>query len=263
MGRGYIVVMTEEDKKTSWGRVAGWYDELLAQEGTYQKELILPHLRRLMNIQKGAHILDLACGPGFFSREFAALGAEVTGVDISKEIIARAEKNTPKELHVSYHASPAHKLEFIQEKSMNEIALVLALQNMDDPALVVTACGRVLKLTGRIHIVINHPAFRVPESSSWGWDKEQNIQYRRIDAYLTEKRVRIAMHPGSDPSLKTVSYHRPLQFYFKALVRAGFVVSSIEEWTSHKKSGVGPRQTAENRSRREIPLFLYMQACQK
>lgn len=255
--------MTEENKKTSWGRVASWYDELLAQEGTYQKELILPHLRRLMNIQKGAHVLDLACGPGFFSNAFAALGAEVTGVDISKELIARAEKNTPKESHISYHASPAHKLEFIQEKSMSEIALVLAVQNMDDPASVLTACSRILTQAGRIHIVMNHPAFRVPESSSWGWDQQQKIQYRRIDAYLTEKRVRIAMHPGSDPSLKIVSYHRPLQFYFKALVRAGFAVSILEEWTSHKKSNTGPRQTAENRSRREIPLFLYIQASQR
>lgn len=255
--------MTEENKKTSWGRVAGWYDELLAQEGSYQKDLILPHLRRLMNIQKGVRVLDLACGPGFFSTAFAALGAEVTGVDISKELIARAEKNTPKELHVSYHASPAHKLAFVEEKSMSEVALVLALQNMDDPASVLTACSRILKPAGRMHIVLNHPAFRVPESSSWGWDKEQNIQYRRIDAYLTEKRVRIAMHPGSDPSLKTVSYHRPLQFYFKALARAGFAVSGLEEWTSHKKSGIGVRQIAENRSRREIPLFLYMQAIHK
>ena len=252
--------MTEENKKTSCGLVASWYDDLLAKEGTYQKELILPHLRRLMNIQKGARILDLACGPGFFSREFAALGAQVTGVDISKELIARARNNTPKESGVSYYASPAHKLDFIPEKSMSEIALVLAVQNMDDPALVFAACSRIVKPAGRIHIVMNHPVFRVPESSSWGWDKEHNIQYRRIDAYLTEKRVRIAMHPGSDPSLKTVSYHRPLQFYFKALARAGFAVSGIEEWISHKKSNPGPRQIAENRSRREIPLFLYMQA---
>lgn len=255
--------MPEQNKKTSWGRVASWYDELLAQEGTYQKEVILPHLRRLMNIQKGAHVLDLACGPGFFSQEFATLGAEVIGVDISKELIARAEKNTPKELCVSYHVSPAHKLAFIEEKSISEVVLVLAVQNMDDPALVFAACSRILKPSGRMHIVMNHPTFRVPEDSSWGWDKEQNIQYRRIDAYLTEKRVRIAMHPGSDPSLKTVSYHRPVQFYFKALARAGFAVSVLEEWTSHKKSGSGPRQIAENRSRREIPLFLYMQAYQK
>ncbi len=255
--------MIEESNKTSWGKVASWYDELLAGKNTYQKEIILPHLKRLMNIQKGINVLDVACGPGFFSKEFALLGAQVTGIDASKELIALANKNTPKELGVSYHASPAHKLEFIAEKSIDEVALILAIQNMDDPASVLTACNRILKSAGRIHIVMTHPAFRMPASSSWGWDREKNIQYRRIDAYLTEKRVRIITHPGSEPSPYTLSYHRPLQFYFKALARAGFAVSQFEEWTSRKKSGRGPRQNAEDRARLEIPLFLYMQTLHK
>ena len=38
--------------KTSWDGVAKWYNDLLHGEGTYQKELILPNLLRLLKIDQ-------------------------------------------------------------------------------------------------------------------------------------------------------------------------------------------------------------------
>ena len=86
------------------------------------------------------------------------------------------------------------------------------------------------------------------------------MQYRRIDEYLTESKVAIAMHPGRDTRIMTITYHRPLQFYFKALRKAGFLVSRLEEWNSQKKSEPGPRADAENKARKEFPLFLMIEA---
>ena len=51
-----------------------------------------------------------------------------------------------------------------------------------------------------------------------------------------------------------------MQDYFKALTRSGFSVSRLEEWISHKKSQAGPRQAAEDTARKEIPLFLMLEA---
>ena len=68
------------------------------------------------------------------------------------------------------------------------------------------------------------------------------------------------MNPGQVKSEKTISFHHPLQFYFKALEKAGFVVTRLEEWTSHKESEKGPRAGAENRARKEFPLFLFLEA---
>jgi len=46
----------------------------------------------------------------------------------------------------------------------------------------------------------------------------------------------------------------------KALHKAGFTLKILEEWNSHKKSEPGPRAKAEDRARKEIPLFLYFGA---
>ncbi|HHW27302.1 MAG TPA: hypothetical protein GXX23_08195 [Firmicutes bacterium] len=113
------------------------------------------------------------------------------------------------------------------------------------------------------------------KASSWEWDPQTGDQYRRIDRYLSEQTVKIDMHPGKtaargakSPSGKpapgsldqTLSFHRPLQSYFKHLTNQGFAITRLEEWISHKKSQPGPRAAAENRARKEIPLFLFIEA---
>jgi len=288
--------------KTSWGGVSGWYDELLEKrEGTYQKDVILPNLMRMIGVGsgasalKGANVLDLACGQGFFARELAKAGgskagespAKVFGADIAKELIEIAKANPDAVTRkIEYHVAPSNSLAFIADKSIDVITIVLALQNIEDLAGTMQECARILKpMTimpdgtssgGRLFIVLNHPAFRIPKRSSWQWDHVSEPgkgapgaghQYRRIDAYMSESRERIDMNPGTAAdgdratSKKfTVSFHRPLQVYFKALTKAGFNVARLEEWVSHKNSVAGPRADEENRIRKEIPMFLTLEA---
>jgi ubiquinone/menaquinone biosynthesis C-methylase UbiE len=81
---------------TSWGGVAKWYDSLLQMDGTYQQEVILPNLLRLLDIKKGEKVLDIACGQGFFTRAIAGKGSDVTGTDISPELIKFAKEKAGK-----------------------------------------------------------------------------------------------------------------------------------------------------------------------
>jgi len=253
--------MNKKDK-TSWGKVAGWYSDLLEkEEGTYQKDLILPNLVRLMDIKKGEMVLDLACGQGFFSRELFKLGAKVTGADISKELIGLAGKiDKEEDIKIEYKVSPADDLGFMKEKSMDKIVIVLAIQNIENVSGVFKECQRVLKPGGKLFLVLNHPAFRIPKQSSWQWDEKTNDQYRRIDQYLSESKIDIQMHPGDKPEEKTISFHRPLQYYFKLLGKNGFAVDRLEEWNSNKKSQPGPRAKAEDKIRKEIPIFMFLEA---
>ena len=250
-----------DKKDTSWGKVAGWYDEMLEnKDGTYQKEVILPNLMRLINPQKGDVILDIACGQGFFSRTLDEAGAKVTGTDIAKELIGLARIHSPKT--ISFEVAPADALIFAKDASFDKALIILALQNIENMQGAIREAYRVLKPGGIFTIVLNHPAFRVPKSSSWQWDDASHAQYRRIDSYMSDMRNRIEMNPGAQNSGEkkfTISFHRPLQVYFKALTKAGFLVSRLEEWVSHKESKAGPRSSEEDRIRKEIPLFLMIE----
>jgi ubiquinone/menaquinone biosynthesis C-methylase UbiE len=252
--------MANTSKNTSWGAVADWYGEYLLKEGSYQAEVILPNLLRMLDLKKSDTVLDLACGEGFFAREFAKSGAKVLAADISPELIAKAKTAGGS---ILYKVAPATKLGFAKDKEFTAAACILALQNIEDIKGVFKEVSRVLAKEGKFILVLNHPAFRVLKRSSWGFDEKQAekeaVQYRRIDGYLSAAKLEIDMHPGKKSSAKTISYHRSLQDFTKALASAGFAITRLEEWTSHKVSGKGPRQKAEDTARKEIPLFMALE----
>lgn len=245
----------------SWGSVATWYDKHLEHPDTYHEKVILPNLQRLVEAKNGDLILDLASGQGFFTRALAKSGAQLTGIDISHELIAIAKKKS--DAKISYNVGSAEDLSVFANEHFAKVVIVLAIQNIEHIQKVFAEAARVLKRDGSLHIVMNHPAFRIPKRSSWVYDEKAKLQYRRVDQYLSESREAIDMHPGMKDSPQTVSFHRPLQYYVKALVKAGFVIDRFEEWISHKDSDSGPRAKAENRARKEIPLFLYVRAKKK
>ncbi|TSC84940.1 MAG: hypothetical protein G01um101413_324 [Parcubacteria group bacterium Gr01-1014_13] len=245
-------------KATSWGKVASWYDNMLEKDDdSFQQKVILPNLVRSMNLGKNQVVLDLACGQGFFARIFSQSGAKVIASDISPELIKIAKQHETR--NVEYHVSPADSIKFCPDKSVDAITIILALQNIKNVDGVLAECARVLKDTGSIFLVINHPAFRAPKVSSWQWDEKEKVQHRRMDAYLSEFQTEIDMHPGKKKSEKTVSFHRSLQWYFKMLRKNGFAVAKLEEWISHREPTRGPRFTAEDKARKEFPLFLFLE----
>ena len=253
------------DKKTSWGEVAEWYNDLLENsEDSYQKNVILPNLIRLVDPRPDMTILDLACGQGFFSFAFAQAGAKVIGCDISKELISLAKDKVIKEKNgnVEFYVTPSDKLAFIQDKTVDMITIVLAIQNIENIVGTFAECSRVLKPNGKLILILNHPSFRIPQQSNWEWDEKNSKQYRRIDSYMSEQSFNIDMTPGEkDESKKkfTVSFHRPLQQYVKALAKSGFSIRRLEEWISHKKSQDGLRSAEEDRIRKEIPMFMCLE----
>ena len=242
---------------TSWGHVADWYEQYLGGDDTYQQKVIKPNLLRVMNIAKGEAVLDLACGTGYFTQEFKTIGADVVGADVGAELIAKAKQQNPT---IHFEVTPSDNLSFAANESFSKVCCVLAIQNIEKIKETFSEVQRILKPGGSFFIVLNHPVFRIPHGSSWGYDSESNIQYRRVDQYLSQKRTTIEMNPGQKNSPTTVSFHRSLQDYSKVLANCGFSLARIEEWISHKQSQPGPRKITEDRARKEIPLFMLHEA---
>lgn len=240
-------------KDTSWGKVADWYDKHLQDENTYHAQVVLPNLLRVVDLQPNEALLELGCGQGFFLEKFSRISKNLTGVDLGKALIEQAQK---KGIEAEFIFASADDEKILKGRTFDVITIILALQNMKNLPAVMKNVKRLLKPNGRVCIVLNHPAFRIPQKTSWGMDKENKIQYRRVDSYLSEFEAKIDMTPGKKSKKEfTQSYHRPLQVYMKAFAKEGFAITKIEEWISHRKSD-GAWAKAENTSRKEIPLFM-------
>jgi ubiquinone/menaquinone biosynthesis C-methylase UbiE len=249
----------EKKELTLWDQASRWYDSLVGSQGTdFQKDIIMPGVLRLLDVVRKDRVLDLACGQGVFSRYLSQKGVNVEGLDSSAELLKYARTRSGSVIR--YHVGDAADAKNFKEDTFDGIACLMAIQNIEKIDLLFKSACRWLKPGKCFVVVMTHPCFRIPRQSHWGWDEEKKLEYRRVDHYLSETNVPILTPPFADSKSFTLTYHRPMQSYVSALVKAGFSVDAMEEWISNKNSLPGKRSKAENRARKEIPLFLALRA---
>ncbi len=256
--------MTKQSKnfkntQTSWEDSAKWYDVAVGEKGHYYHEnVILPNLLEILNLKGGDRLLDLACGQGILERNIPQ-DTTYLGVDLSPSLISSAKSRCKNNSHRFLCADVTKPLTI--EKDFSHASIVLALQNIEDPSAVIKNASLHLRQNGLLCIVINHPCFRIPRLSHWGIDEGKQLQYRRLDSYLSSQKIPIQTHPGRGKGEQTWTFHHPLSSFTKWLNQAGFAIMGVEEWVSDKSS-TGKKARMENRSRKEFPLFLTL-VCRK
>lgn len=242
---------------TSWEEVEKWYDSLVGYWGQYyHTHVIIPNLKKLMCFTPTSSLLDLACGQGVLARHIDKTIA-YTGVDLSSSLIEKAKQYASS--HSMQHfitADITKPLPLSREVRFTHCTCILALQNVEHPEKVISNAAHHLHEKGKFFIVLNHPCFRIPRQSSWGFNDATKIQFRQVNGYMSSQKIPITHRPSQKERSETSwSYHWPLSAYFQWLNKAGFTVSSLEEWCSDKKS-IGKTAQWENRAREEFPLFL-------
>ena len=93
-------------------------------------------------------LLDVGCGGGFLSEEFARAGFVVTGIDPAPETIEVARQHAcVSNLTIEYRVGVGEFLPFA-DASFGCVACCDVLEHVDDPELVVKEIARVLKPGG-------------------------------------------------------------------------------------------------------------------
>ena len=246
-------------KPTLWDQASRWYDSLVGMSGSdYHQTIVMPGVLKMLELKPGRRVLDLACGQGVFSRFLLGKKIKPEGLDSSEELLRMARSRSVKS--IPYHLGNASDAKLLDGQEFDGIACLLAVQNMEKIEPVFQNVARWLKPKGKFVMVLTHPCFRIPRQTHWGWDEEKKIEYRRVDRYANEMKIPMLTPPFVDKVNFTMTYHRPLQNYFSALLKAGLCVDSLEEWVSNKESAPGKRSRGENRARKEVPLFMAIRA---
>ncbi len=93
-------------------------------------------------------VLDVGCGGGLLSEEFAKIGCQVTGVDQSKQSLVAARAHAQKSgLDIEYIESTGEALPF-DDAQFDIVCCCDVLEHVDDIHVIITQISRVLKPGG-------------------------------------------------------------------------------------------------------------------
>ena len=108
---------------------------------------------------EGKSVLDVGCGAGLLAEPLARLGAQVTGIDASEEVISAARKHAAEMgLGIEYRSGDALQL----EGEFDLITAMEVIEHVVDPALFVKALAKRLGPGGLL--ILSTP-------NATGWSK--------------------------------------------------------------------------------------------
>jgi len=184
--------MLNEEIKEYWEGEAAVYsrgiqEELGSKLRQAWKELILTYAPQ----KKALKILDAGCGPGFFPIILGEEGHEVTGIDITENMILEAKENVKANRQkAELFTMDCQKLEFPD----NTFDLVISRNitwTLGNPQKAYQEWMRVLKPGGRI--LISDACWYL-----WLYDEELGRKYRENEARIKEKYGR-GIHAHTNP----------------------------------------------------------------
>lgn len=107
-------------------------------------------IRRALNGRVCRHVLDVGCGPGFFSVLLARLGYEVTAVDYTENMLTEARKNAVHYgVDIDFRRMDAQKLDF-EDGIFDLVISRNVLWNLEQPEQAYREWLRVLKPNGTL-----------------------------------------------------------------------------------------------------------------
>jgi ubiquinone/menaquinone biosynthesis C-methylase UbiE len=246
---------------TAWQKIGSWYDTVVGYWGShYHQTIVIPKSLALLHLTPKATLLDLACGQGVLARHIPKEVSYV-GIDAAKSLIQKARSYQPDDPRRKFYVADITKgpLPITTETHFSHASCILAIQNIEHPKEVFENAARYLLPGAVFLLVLNHPCFRIPRQSGWGFEEASKTQVRKVHLYMTPQKIPISAHPSQKDSEISWTFHRPLSFYFELLSKTGFCIRALEEWCSDKTS-TGKAASWENRARKEFPLFLAIKA---
>jgi SAM-dependent methyltransferase len=107
----------------------------------------------MLALSPGDRVLDVACGPGNFTRDFARVTTDglVVGIDASATMLTRAVRETSSD-RIAYVRGDAAALPF-RDDSFDAVCCFAALYLIEDPMRALDEIARVLAPGGRVALM--------------------------------------------------------------------------------------------------------------
>jgi ubiquinone/menaquinone biosynthesis C-methylase UbiE len=199
--------------------IADWYDAEF-QPAPLEGEA-WETLSRLLGRGSGS-LIDVGCGTGAYGPGLAGLGWDVTGVDISEDMLRRARAKGVRTVQADATALP------FPAASFDAAISVFTNTDLDDLAPVLREIERVLRPGAPLVYLAVHPCFVGPHSK---YDPDTGLPelhagwYRHVGRYTEAPGI----WRSSGVRIRVGATHLPLGLFLQTFLDAGLRLERIEE----------------------------------
>jgi ubiquinone/menaquinone biosynthesis C-methylase UbiE len=221
-----------DDVRAAWDELAGFWDQQIQAGATWQRHLIQPSVERLIGLERGERVLEIACGNGEFARRMSELGGQVLAVDFSEGMLERARAHGGEVEYRSADAMDAEALLALGDPaSFDAVVSNMAIMDMESVEPMAVASSRLLKPGGRFVFSTLHPAFNsgdvrpaVELDLEGGVTEVYSVKVSSYGRPSTGKGVAVRGQP-----VEQWYFHRPLWMILKPFFDQGFALDGLEE----------------------------------
>lgn len=207
-------------------------DEFLKKYDLKVKEhwfCLYPGFLKAVGKVKGKRVLDIGCGSGDLTAEYAKLGAEsVVGIDDSKKWINLCKQRFAKTKILSFMLADASSLKKFKNESFDIVACNMVLLNIFSKKKMEKAvfeASRVLKNNGFFVFSDLHPLVIMTKKLPTRISKisEKFSYFRNGDYYSNIVKI------GGKEKIEFSNLHWTFEFYAEILEKEGFCIQRIFE----------------------------------
>ncbi len=224
----------EEDVLTSYNTGAEHYHEQRTTkypEGWFFNELLeMPATLKLLGNVKGKRLLDFGCGTGIYAKLLTRMGANVSGFDISSEMLAIAKKENPS---LDLKLGSGYKIPFREKFDIVQASLVLDHVKYWNRAL--AEVHKVLKNDGTFVFSVGNPVAETAKSIKFMGKKYRVLGIR--DYFLEHVSYNRWKIDGKNVrSVSVPFYHKTYETIIRTVVKNGFEIVDYRDAFPLKKA---------------------------
>lgn len=133
------------DKK----EIIAFFDKLASEwdKTNVRNEEVIAEILENGGIRKGIKVLDVACGTGVLFPDYLKTGADITGIDISENMVKTAREKFPDVKIICGDAT-----DFPLEEKFDAIMIYNAFPHFDEPEKLIKNLAEALDSNGRLSI---------------------------------------------------------------------------------------------------------------
>lgn len=218
-----------------WEAGAEFFDQRWGDQGDeFQVDLFGPAAERLLGLERGASVLELACGNGAFARKLGRAGMRVLATDLSPRLVDFAQRRTEtiadQAVDVTYQVVDATDERAIVELSDEPFDAAVCMMGVMSMPLLRPMFGgvrRALKPRGAFVLTTLHPAYATAANKFVKAEQEEEPHGLTITRYLS----RYVTHGVTNVQQKEkqIYFHRPLGELLQDAFSCGLALDGVEE----------------------------------